>query len=146
MKKRYKFLLYFIGAIIGLVTLSNCTSEEEDTYATRHKRIVPEKDIRVEGIEGLPNYSVEQYINGEAMEAADGGAINCTTPKCYKVIFDVYANTPEAIELEKKLDTPNPDVVPTVCAAMVSGTDKRQKHQFVRMENTLWLLSVRSLK
>jgi hypothetical protein len=22
--------------------------------------------------------------------------------------------------------------------AMVSGTDKRQKHQFVRMENTLW--------
>ncbi|MFD0588021.1 hypothetical protein ACFQZE_08395 [Paenibacillus sp. GCM10027627] len=65
------------------------------------------KELGLDGLKDLPEYTVNTYKENDKMPTANG-EMNCTSKTCYQVIFDVQVDTPEEKALDEKLDTIQP--------------------------------------
>lgn len=73
------------------------------------------EELALDELKDLPEYTVKAFKEGDKMPSANGN-MNCTSKKCYQVVFDVKVGTPEEKTLSKNLDTIQPlgmDVVST---------------------------------
>ncbi|RIX59294.1 hypothetical protein D3P08_03825 [Paenibacillus nanensis] len=67
------------------------------------------KELGLDKLKDLPEYTVNIYKENDKMPAANG-SMNCTSETCYQVVFDVEVNSPEEKVLDEKLDTIKSDL------------------------------------
>ena len=126
-KRRIKFTklaiglaLSFAAFIVGVVnsptpqtSTSNSNSNSNSTKSQQPKQVTPQKTVNMaklvhlDGVKGLPSYTVHVYHNGDSMPAYNGTEITCTHTTEYQVVFNVKGSglnpTPEYNNLVAKL-------------------------------------------